>query len=220
MALLLHWPLTLYYALSLGLPEFVWTSARSTSLRILYLGPEKELEELCVFGELLALLAGADIHVDLVGPAIPRERDGQVLKVRGYPKCEDGDCRCKGEQASANNHDTGPLVFKLWSGMYHDRHPELCQGSQPHIILAANAGIAVFSSWQPSIKLILESGVPAFFTDYCEEAGFVAEQCMRKLHGTALSFPVQLNPFRQPFAISNQGLAVPTYSNCVIFGIN
>lgn len=45
-----------------------------------------------------------------------------------------------------------------------------------------------------SQKLILESGVPAFFTDYCEEAGFVAEQCMRKLHGTALSFPVSF-PF-------------------------
>lgn len=40
-------------------------------------------------------------------------------------------------------------VDKRRNGMHFDTY--LDQGSQPHIILAANAGIAVFSSWQPSI---------------------------------------------------------------------
>jgi len=37
-------------------------------------GPEKELLQLVVFGELLALFPGVDIHIELVGPAIPPER--------------------------------------------------------------------------------------------------------------------------------------------------
>lgn len=37
-------------------------------------GPEKELLQLAVFGELLALLPGVGIHIELVGPAIPSQR--------------------------------------------------------------------------------------------------------------------------------------------------
>lgn len=37
-------------------------------------GPEKELLQLAVFGELLALFPGVRIHIELVGPAIPPQR--------------------------------------------------------------------------------------------------------------------------------------------------
>ncbi|KAI4314263.1 hypothetical protein L6164_027190 [Bauhinia variegata] len=69
-ALLVHWPLTIYYAAQLfGLttlnPEI------TDKLCIHYLGPEKELLQLAVFGELQALFPGIHVHIDLVGPAIP-----------------------------------------------------------------------------------------------------------------------------------------------------
>jgi len=42
-------------------------------------GPEKELLQLAVFGELLALFPGVHIHIDLVGPAIPSQRSDALL---------------------------------------------------------------------------------------------------------------------------------------------
>lgn len=36
-------------------------------------GPEKELLQLSVFAELLALFPGVTIHIELVGPRIPEE---------------------------------------------------------------------------------------------------------------------------------------------------
>ena len=37
-------------------------------------GPEKELQQLGAFGELIALFPGAGVRIDFVGPAIPQER--------------------------------------------------------------------------------------------------------------------------------------------------
>ncbi|CAI0627572.1 unnamed protein product [Linum tenue] len=59
-ALLLHWPLLVYYATQIAF------SGKS--------GPEKELFQLAAFGELCALFPGVRIHVELVGPAIPEKR--------------------------------------------------------------------------------------------------------------------------------------------------
>jgi len=42
-------------------------------------GPEKELLQLAVFGELLALFPGVHIHIDLVGPSIPSQRSDALL---------------------------------------------------------------------------------------------------------------------------------------------
>lgn len=42
-------------------------------------GPEKELLQLAVFGELLALFPGVHIHIELVGPAVPPQRSDQLL---------------------------------------------------------------------------------------------------------------------------------------------
>lgn len=39
-------------------------------------GPEKELLQLAVFGELQALFPGVKVHIDLIGPAISHLRLG------------------------------------------------------------------------------------------------------------------------------------------------
>ncbi|KAG5521061.1 hypothetical protein RHGRI_033575 [Rhododendron griersonianum] len=66
-------PLTLYHAIRLVaarnlIPEF------SNELYVHYLGPDKELAQLAVFGELNSLFPGLQVHVELVGPAIPGSR--------------------------------------------------------------------------------------------------------------------------------------------------
>ena len=38
------------------------------------LGPKKELLQLAVFGELHALFPSVQVHIELVGPAIPESR--------------------------------------------------------------------------------------------------------------------------------------------------
>lgn len=37
-------------------------------------GPEKELLQLAVFGELRALFPGVHVHIELIGPAVPQHR--------------------------------------------------------------------------------------------------------------------------------------------------
>ncbi|KAL9268044.1 Zinc finger MYND domain-containing protein [Drosera capensis] len=83
-ALLLHWPLTIYHAMQMASCERV--SARATRyFKIHYLGPERELFQLAVFAELLALLPSYEMHIDFVGPAVPQQRSSGYLVLRSLP---------------------------------------------------------------------------------------------------------------------------------------
>ena len=44
-------------------------------------GPEKELLQLAVFGELQALFPGVHVHIEFVGPAIPQHRSDVYCNV-------------------------------------------------------------------------------------------------------------------------------------------
>ncbi|XP_058772352.1 uncharacterized protein LOC131646284 [Vicia villosa] len=221
-ALLLHWPLTVYHAAQLvGITTL--NLEVSDKLYIHYLGPEKELLQLAVFGELQALFPGVHIHLELVGPAIPPQRDGEKIRISKYPCCNETKCVCK--LASENmilGTQTGmssALTLQLWRGFYHDRYKDIVKGSFPHLIIAPNGGIAAYSSWLPSIELIEKIDVPAVFTDYCEEACHLAASCIKTVSGRPLRLPVQLNPFRQPIAVEDSVLLLPCYSNCFLFGM-
>ncbi|KAG5059328.1 hypothetical protein AAZX31_01G035500 [Glycine max] len=221
-ALLLQWPLTIYHAARLvGItalnPEI------SDKLYIHYLGPEKELLQLAVFGELLALFPGVRIHIELVGPAIPPQRDGEMIHISKYPCCNEDECECKiGSKNTfleTQSGITSTLTLQLWQGFYHDRYRDIVKDSFPHLIIAPNGGIAAYSSWLPSIELIKKIDVPVVFTDYCEEACHLAANCIKTVTGSPLKLPVQLNPFRQPMAVEDSVLLLPCYSNCYLFGM-
>ncbi|KAJ6771280.1 ZINC ION BINDING PROTEIN [Salix koriyanagi] len=170
-ALLLHWPLTIYHAAHIA---GVWSSTVETrKLCVHYLGPEKELLQLPSFGELLALFPGVQIHIEFIGPAIPRQRDGKKISLCSYAHCLDADC-----------------ILQFFKDLAED----LC----PHLVISPNAGIAAYPSWLPTIELIKEINVPAIFSDYCEEACHLAACCIKSVTGRSLSHPIQLNPFRQP----------------------
>lgn len=122
-------------------------------------GPEKELLQLAVFGELLALFPGVHIHIELVGPAVPPQRSDQLLirhcSVMWYwsllglnicPTClpvnRDGEkisissypccneANCVCKLASGTQTcTTSPLTLKLWRGFYHDRYRDIVKVS-------------------------------------------------------------------------------------------
>ncbi|KAJ6721833.1 ZINC ION BINDING PROTEIN [Salix viminalis] len=220
-ALLLHWPLTIYHAAHIA---GVWSSSVETrKLCVHYLGPEKELLQLPAFGELLALFPGVQIHIEFIGPAIPRQRDGEKISLCSYAHCLDADCMCNfsSENLSqiANTGKSTSVTLQLRSGFYHERYRDLAEDLCPHLVIAPNAGIAAYPSWLPTIELIKEINVPAIFSDYCEEACHLAACCIKSVTGRSLSHPIQLNPFRQPMMVEDSALLLPCYSNCFLFGI-
>ncbi|KAI5649852.1 hypothetical protein M9H77_35857 [Catharanthus roseus] len=192
-ALLLHWPLTLYWAIRLA------TSRRSISevngkLLIHYLGPEKELHQLAAFSELHALFPGVEVRIDFVGPAIPQVRDGERIDLSSYPQCIETDCECKLSVNCVSQRvmqdRSSKVTLQLHAGYYHELYRDLFKGSSPDLIVAPNAGIAAYMSWLPTIELIKESKVPAFFSDYCEEAAHLASCCIRTITGCPPTIPV------------------------------
>ncbi|GAB2280372.1 hypothetical protein Dimus_015007 [Dionaea muscipula] len=214
-AILLHWPLTLYHAIQL----VSWrrmSAGSSHHIIIHYLGPEKELFQLAVFAELHVLLPSCQVHIDFVGPAIPQQRDGERISLDRYAHCDDGDCECK----LPAKRGSPAVTLQLFKGFYHDRFRDMVKDSSfPDLIIAANAGIAAYPSWLPTIELIKGLDVPAVFSDFCEEAAHLAARCLSNVSGCALTLPIQLNPFRQPLAVEDSALHLPCYSNCYLFGM-
>ncbi|KAJ1290904.1 hypothetical protein BS78_02G278600 [Paspalum vaginatum] len=216
-AVMLHWPLTLYHCLQLSRLQTPRCDVEDT-LCIHYLGPEKELLQLPAFGELRALFPGIPIHIELVGPEVPKSRDGEIVNISRYARCSDESCCCKSSIGSEDLSCTA-VTLRLWNGLYHERCSDIMKVSNPHLIVAPNAGVAAYPSWMPTIEIIRCTAIPAIFTDFCEEAAHLASCCISSITGQPLKIPIQVNPFRQPVAADNSALYLPCYSNCFIFGM-
>ncbi|CAI0379604.1 unnamed protein product [Linum tenue] len=197
-ALLLHWPLLVYYATQIA---FSGKSGVETTkqLFIHYIGPEKELFQLAAFGELCALFPGVRIHVELVGPAIPEKRDGEKIDIDDYAHCQGADCMCRSSSlnkgSAVSSCMSSAVTLRLRKGFYHDRYRDITE------------------------ELIKEMNIPAVFSDYCEEACHLAARCIHSVTGHPIRIPIQLNPFRQPLVVENSPLFIPCYPNCFLFGI-
>ncbi|MBA0738780.1 hypothetical protein Gogos_012104 [Gossypium gossypioides] len=219
-SLLLHWPLTVYHAIQLaGLGSL---TSEISKLCIHYLGPEKELLQLAVFGELRALFPGVFVQIELIGPAVPHHRDGDKIDLHCYAHCieQDCDCRFRNENTSCSiGHTSSAVTLQLHRGYYHDRFLDISKDSLPHLVIAPNAGIAAYASWLSTIELIKEINVPAVFSDYCEEACNLAACCINAVTNQPPRLPIQLNPFRQPMVVEDSPLHLPCYSNCFLFAM-
>uniref|UniRef100_A0A7N0U1K4 MYND-type domain-containing protein n=1 Tax=Kalanchoe fedtschenkoi TaxID=63787 RepID=A0A7N0U1K4_KALFE len=219
-SLLLHWPLTIYHATQITKARNLLPDIRDT-LHIHYLGPERELSQLAVFGELCTLFPGVQVKIELFGPAISSHRDGAVINLYASPICTDRDsshtslinCPVGG----AGKAGSSCVSLHLHRGLYHERFGD--KNFVPDIIVAPNAGVAAYSSWLATIELIKEQNIFAIFSDYCEEACHLAVSCMSRAAGISLTVPIQLNPFRQPMAVEDSAFPLPCYSNCFLFGI-
>ncbi|KAL0421259.1 UNVERIFIED_CONTAM: hypothetical protein Slati_3148800 [Sesamum latifolium] len=125
-------------------------------------------------------------------------RDGEQIHL-SYAQCSQMDCRCKdsidNHKESRTTTDPCTVTLQLHAGCYHDCYRELAK------------------------ELIKEIKVPAIFSDYCEEASYLAACCISSATGTAPKIQIQMNPFRQPLRVEESALFLPCYSNCFLFGL-
>ncbi|CAM8879808.1 unnamed protein product [Rhodiola kirilowii] len=221
-ALLIHWPLTVYHAIQIAKAKNLLPDIHD-SLSIHYLGPERELTQLAVFGELCTLFPGLQVKIEMFGPAISAHRDGTRIDLDGSVSCNGQDfsrtslTNCSKRELGKDG--TSGVTIHLRRGLYHERFGEKVKNFVPDIIIAPNAGIAAYQSWLATIELIKEQNMCAIFSDYCEEACHLAAGCMSRAAGISLTVPIQLNPFRQPMAVEDSAFCLPCYSNCFLFGI-
>ncbi|KAM7261242.1 hypothetical protein ACFE04_026717 [Oxalis oulophora] len=221
-AILLQWPLTIYHATQFaGLRSL--DSEICDELYIHYLGPEKELSQLDVFGELIALFPGVQVHIEFVGPAVPENRNGEEINISNYARCNDTHCSCKSSNETMRQFQkdgrTSAVQLRLRRGLYHELYNDITKYSFPDLVIAPNAGLAAYPSWLPTIELLKEIDVPTVFSDYCEEACNLSSDCVNSVTGCRFKIPIQLNPFRQPMAVEGSPLLIPCYSNCFLFGL-
>lgn len=90
-----------------------------------------------------------------------------------------------------------------------------CMRLSPAVLAA---GLAAYSSWAPTLRN-LPPGVPAIFTDYCEEAALRAAVMATALTGALLAMPVSANPFRRPASSQGRDNALPSFSNGFMFAL-
>ena len=85
---------------------------------------------------------------------------------------------------------------------------------------ACHAGLAAYSSWVPTVKLLLQSSdTPCCFTDYCEEAADRAADMCRALMSSSRPVEVALNPWRSPLRDLRAGTALPSCSNAFVISV-
>nr|XP_019705377.1 uncharacterized protein LOC105042930 isoform X2 [Elaeis guineensis] len=150
-------------------------------------------------------------------------RDGMTFELCKYVNCSEESCPCRSScidsGTGGSNGQTSKVTLKLHKGFYHDRYIDIIKDSYPQLIVAPNAGVAAYANWLPTIKLIKEMGVPAVFSDFCEEAAYLGARCISTTTCQPLKLPIQINPFRQPMEVVDSALYLPCYSNCFLFGI-
>ncbi|OON19539.1 hypothetical protein X801_04593, partial [Opisthorchis viverrini] len=127
------------------------------------------------------------------------------------------------------------LSVSVCSSTYHefirDSLPHL---DRPHLVIGFNSGLAAYSTWTPTLKLIHALNVPAYFTDSCLYScawGYRVAHCLGvgvdeyhpecgtvldDLEGTGVSAPI-LNPFRSPIRLQSSGARWGWFRNAFIY---
>lgn len=183
-ALLLTFPLTLYYGIA-EFGEVPCTVARMLKrpLRVHLVGCKKELKLLDLFKEVSYLMpSDASLELvfvvrdDMLPQSLQRSSKGTPLDLGDNLRCY------------------------VVSGTYGDSiDPNFdCGSGAPDIIMAFNAGLYAYESWRTVIRFLdLHRGVLGIFTDYNEYSGVGCAA----LGGAKSRESLHMNPFRQPRAM-------------------
>jgi len=212
-ALLLTFPLTLYYSI-VEYGEVPCTVAKMLKrpLRVHIVGAEKELGFLDLFKEVAFLLSEG------IG-SCPIEL---VFVVRDDMLPE----KLRRRQDNSNEPLRIDLAENLQAvvvtGTYGDESsldPNFdCGTGPPDMIVAFNAGLYAYESWRNVILYLHRnrSSTIGVFTDYNEMS---ASQCA-SLGGKAARETVRMNPFRQPRAMPVYSMNLPQFSNGFFYVFN
>ena len=224
----LHTAATIDYAVR-QLADFRWRSSDAGPERrvvVDVLGAEKEVDQLeqtiialhwLYYIDRLANGKGDFVdppfHLNLIGPEVPF--DAYKSLTRAYP-----------------------VTAHMYRGLYHEVKGTIrSHGSHayarknfrlsPHrLVFMPNAGIAAFTSWEPTLKMLVnEYGPAVIITDYTEEAANMGlkelkKMVLREKAAARWNFlEVQVNPYRQPVSCKGADNAMPSYANGFIFGM-
>jgi hypothetical protein len=216
-ALLLTFPLTLYFALVeyCEVPCVVATTLKRR-LRVHVVGSEKEINFVDIFREVSYLLDNRTIQpfgFELVFVV----RDDMIPASSSCVFSENR--RQRGNQHEFDVDDT-TKVF-LVSGLYGDEaslDPNFdCGSGKPDVIMAFNAGLYAYESWRSVITYLDNNpDVVGVFTDYNEYSGV---QCA-SLGGWEGRQSLRINPFRQPRAMPVYSMNLPQFTNGFIYVFN
>jgi len=212
-ALLLTFPLTLYYAI-VQYGEVPCTVARMLNrpLRIHIVGAEKEINFLDLFKEVSFLLPD-DFRVELV--LVVRD---DMLPPALRPTHMDSITTSTPKNALSFDL-TETLRITFISGVYGDSlDPNFdCGSGPPDMVMAFNAGLFAYDSWRSVVTYLDQHrGVVGVFTDYNEYSGV---QCA-SLGGAASRNSLTVNPFRQPRAMPVYSMNLPQFSNGFLYVFN
>lgn len=210
-ALLLTFPLTIYYAIvKHGSVPVTVARMLKRPLRLHVVGIEKELNMLDIFKEIGYLLP-EDIKLELVFI---------VRKDMLPPKCKTIESRSRnGSDVKIELLENLTLILK--SGTYCDNlDPSFdCGSGPPDMVVGMNAGLFAYKSWRNVVEYLNSSknrGVVGVFTDYNEHS---ATNCA-SLGGGSCRESIHINPFRQPRAMPVHSMNLPQFSNSFIYVYN
>jgi hypothetical protein len=213
-ALLLTYPMTLYFALTeyASVACMVAYRIERRPLRIHIVGVEKELNFLDLFKEVSFWLP-RDFRLELVFCIRPDMLPSSSATI---PTTSDKQSSIYAAQL------TETLSVVVVSGIYGDEsslHPHWdCGSGPPDIVLAYNAGLYAYDSWRPVISYLYTHGnVLGIFTDYNEHS---AVQCASRIGGHVCRNSVRVNPFRQPRAMPVYSMNLPQFSNGFLYVVN
>ncbi|CAL8084890.1 unnamed protein product [Calicophoron daubneyi] len=216
LAILLHWPLTIYQILASVLPknypQTILSVCAKRTLVVHIVGAEHELSLLPVFKELDYLIRPElQIRLFFIGTYIDPSVNKRIF------------------------HLSSRLSAVTWNGVYHQfLQSGLSHADFPDVIIGFNVGLAAYSSWVPTLKKISELAVPCYFTDACLYScawgyrvtsslglGSTVYQpdvtnVLDENEGSGEHAPL-LNPFRSPIRMRSAGVRWGWFRNAFIF---
>ena len=204
-ALLLTFPLTLYYAiLEYGMVPCKVARMMERPLRIDIVGVEKELHFLPLFQE-AAFLLPDDLKLELVF----------VVRSDMVPES------MRNAQRRERTFNFGSkLDIRVVSGTYGDSLDPLfdCgRSGPPDMVMAFNAGLYAYETWRSVVEFLQKNkSCIGVFSDYNEWSGV---QCASLGGGTSRT-SLRVNPFRQPRAMPVYSMNLPQFSNGFLYVFN
>lgn len=213
-ALLLTYPLTLYYAITeFGEVPCTVANMLKRRLRIHIVGSEKEMNFLDLFKEISYLIENENNLPYGIEMVFIVRKD--MIPTSSKSILQDS------QRESFSIDLTNILRIVLVSGTYGDStslDPNFdCGSGPPDMIMAFNAGLYAYDSWRNVIMYLDQNpNVVGVFTDYNEYSGV---QCA-SLGGIRSQKSLHVNPFRQPRAMPVYSMNLPQFSNGFMYVFN
>ncbi|XP_055450026.1 zinc finger MYND domain-containing protein 15 isoform X1 [Psammomys obesus] len=216
MAVLLTYPLTVYYVIThlvpQSFPELNIQNKQSLKIHVVEAG--KEFDLVMVFWELLVLLPHVALELQFVGDSLPPESDQQHFTMqRDGPDASVRPASGVSRLSSGTKEKGGrrDLQIRVSTRPYH-----LLQGPKPDLVIGFNSGFGLKDTWLSSLPRLQSLRVPAFFTESSEYGCVMDDQTMAVATGGGTSAP-QPNPFRSPFRLRAADNCMPWYCNAFVF---